>query len=45
LKQIQKLSDNLDEEPGPDVNKRKKIIQRLGELRRQAQRLGCVGGG
>ncbi len=42
LKQIQKLEDKLDEEPGPDVNERKKIIQKIDELRKKALNLGCV---
>jgi hypothetical protein len=42
LKEIQRLEDKLDEEPGPDTNERKKIIQKLGELRKKAMKAGCV---
>jgi hypothetical protein len=42
--QIQRLQDKLlsdDEEPELDINERKKILQELTSLRKQAQHLGC----
>jgi hypothetical protein len=43
LKQMQRLTEKIDEEPGPDATERKKILQTLGELTRRAVKLGCLG--
>jgi hypothetical protein len=41
LRRIQTLNDKLGEEPGPSPIERKNIIQEIGTLTREAQRLGC----
>ena len=42
LREIQRLNDQLDAEPGPSPAERKRIVARIGELTRQAERLHCL---
>ena len=41
LRQIKDIEDELNAEPGPDINERKKLLQTLGALRTKAKQLGC----
>jgi hypothetical protein len=41
LKEIQQLNARLDEEPGPGLAERKKIVQELGELTKKAEQAHC----